>query len=93
MTAYCVVQYKLLGLYNPEADIELMLKELGEPVKKAMIRMDEKSLKSLEKIIKRTEERILFFQKQNPGVTESEEAQRIIKTLREIKKECEELND
>lgn len=91
LAAYCVVQYKLLALYNPEINMLSMLKEISPTVIKAMRKRSEKNFKSLEEISKKTDERILSLQKQRPTIEESEEAKRIIKILSDIKKEFEEL--
>ncbi|MFH1311143.1 MAG: hypothetical protein ABIH65_01925 [Nanoarchaeota archaeon] len=87
LAAYCAVQYKILGMYDPNADISSMLEEISQPVIKAMRKRRKRRLKSLEEISKKTDERILTLQKQKPEIANSEEFKKTIKILNEMRKE------
>lgn len=87
LTAYCAIQYKLLEMYHSSTNTFSMLKELSQPIIKAMRKRKERDLKSLEEISKKIDEKILTFQKQKPEIANSEEVKRMVQTLNDMKKE------
>ncbi|MBU2496747.1 MAG: hypothetical protein KJ767_01665 [Nanoarchaeota archaeon] len=92
MSAYCALQARLLELYNPEYNDEVMLREISPVASKAIISKKEKNLISLENLSKSLEERISEFERQKPDILNSPEVGEVIELLGERKRDYEELN-
>ncbi|MEM3091098.1 MAG: hypothetical protein QXX55_01355 [Candidatus Pacearchaeota archaeon] len=93
LTAYFAIQYTILENYDNSIDTSLMLKEIAQPLIEAVKKRKERCIKNLEEMVKKTDERILELQRQNPKISDSENIKELTIKLKEIKKEYEKLSN